>query len=72
MTEIHPLTTGQVARYCHVSRATILNWVRKRKLKAYATPGGHFRVLAADLLAFLEAHGMPVDAELRQSSRCDR
>ena len=72
MTEIHPLTTGQVARYCHVSRATILNWIKKSVLKAYATPGGHFRVLSADLLSFLEAHGMPVDAELRQSLQCGR
>ena len=67
MTEIHPLTTGQVARYCHVSRATILHWIKKGVLKAYRTPGSHFRVLAADLVSFLELHGMPVDAELRQS-----
>ena len=72
MTEIHPLTTGQVARYCHVSRATILDWIKSGKLKAYTTPGSHFRVLSADLLSFLEAHGMPVHADLRQPLQCGR
>jgi excisionase family DNA binding protein len=67
MTEFNPLTTGQVARYCRVSRGSILNWIRQGKLKAYATPGGHFRVLASDLLPFLDAHGMPVDEEIMQS-----
>jgi excisionase family DNA binding protein len=66
MTEPDPLTTGQVAKWCHVSRASVLNWIRNGKLKAYSTPGGHFRILASDLLPFLEAHGMPVDEELRQ------
>ena len=64
MASVKPLTTGQVATYCHVSQATILNWIKKGELKAYATPGGHFRILAAELLLFLEAYGMPVDPEI--------
>jgi excisionase family DNA binding protein len=62
-----PLTTGEVAKYCHVSQATILNWINKGKLKAYVTPGGHHRILLPDLLALLEAYGMPLDPELRRS-----
>jgi excisionase family DNA binding protein len=64
-----PLTTGQAARYCHVSQATIINWIRRGKLKAYATPGGHHRILLPDFLSFLETYKMPVDSTLRASSR---
>ena len=69
MSEIETLTTGQAARYCHVSQATIVNWIRKGKLKAYATPGGHHRILLPDFLSFLESYGMPVDSTLTTSSR---
>lgn len=64
-----PLTTGQAARYCSVSQATIINWIRKGKLEAYATPGGHYRILLPDFLSFLEIYKMPVDPMLRASAR---
>jgi len=67
--ENKPLTTGQAARYCHVSQVTIINWIKEGKLKAYATPGGHHRILLPDFLSFLEAYGMPVDSTLKVSSR---
>jgi excisionase family DNA binding protein len=70
MAEIQTLTTGQAARYCHVSQATILNWIKKGKLEAYATPGGHYRILLPDFLSFLEMYKMPVDSELRVSRTC--
>jgi len=63
------LTTGQAARYCHVSQTTIINWIRKGKLKAYATPGGHHRILLPDFLSFMDAYRIPVDAALRESAR---
>ena len=69
MSETNPLSTGQAARYCHVSQATIINWIKQGKLNAYATPGGHYRILLPDFLSFLETYRMPVDATLRQSSR---
>lgn len=65
MTENRSLTTGQAARYCHVSQATILNWIKKGKLEAYATPGGHYRILLPDFISFLEAYRMPVDSALK-------
>jgi len=61
-----PLTTGQAAEYCHVSQATIVNWIRDRQLKAYTTPGGHRRIPRSELVSFLRAHGMPVDPALRR------
>ena len=41
-----PLGVGEAARVCRVTTRTINNWIRAGKLKAYATPGGHFRNLA--------------------------
>ncbi len=69
MSDATPITTGEAAKYCHVSQATVVNWIKKGKLKAYATPGGHHRILLPDLLAFLETYHMPVDASLRKSRR---
>jgi len=69
MSEIKLLTTGQAARYCHVSQATIVNWIKKGDLEAYATPGGHHRILLSDFLSFLETYSMPVDSTLATLSR---
>ena len=38
------LTTGQVARLCGVTPDTVLKWVKKGKLPASRTPGGHYRI----------------------------
>lgn len=65
MAEIRSLTTGQAARYCHVSQTTILNWIKKGKIEAYSTPGGHYRILLPDFISFLETYGMPVDSALK-------
>lgn len=56
-----PLTTGEIAQICQVSQATVLNWIRDRGLKAYATPGGHYRVLPSDLRSFAVQYHMPID-----------
>ena len=69
MQRIKPLTTGQAAEYCHVSQATIINWIKKGSLKAYTTPGGHHRILLPDFLAFLEKYSIPVDPSLEKSLR---
>ena len=67
MKKTKPLTTGQAAEYCHVSQATIINWIKKGSLKAYTTPGGHHRILLPDFLAFLEEYSIPVDPILEES-----
>ncbi|MBU0703961.1 MAG: helix-turn-helix domain-containing protein [Chloroflexi bacterium] len=69
MSEIEVLTTGEAAGHCHVSQATIVNWIRKGDLKAFVTPGGHRRILLSDFLSFLETYGMPVDSTLAALSR---
>lgn len=57
------LTTGEVARYCDVSTNAVKKWIRNGRLKAFRTPGGHFRVDSEDFKGFLERHQMPIYPE---------
>lgn len=57
------LTTGQMAEYCQVRPATVFNWIREGKLKAYSTPGGHYRVRLEDFRDFLERYDIPIDGD---------
>ena len=43
------LTTGQAAKLCAVSTDTVLKWIRKGRLKAFRTAGGHCRINRPDL-----------------------
>ncbi|MBL8014488.1 MAG: response regulator [Candidatus Omnitrophica bacterium] len=63
--EQRPLTTGQIAQYCHVSHRAVLKWVASGKLKAYRTPGKHSRVSVHDFLSFLRQYEMPIPHELQ-------
>ena len=58
------LTTSDVAEYCSVTRMGVSRWIRDGKLKAYRTPGGHFRILKSDFRVFLKCYGLPVDPAL--------
>jgi excisionase family DNA binding protein len=58
------LNTRDVARMYHVTSAAVLNWIRSGKLKAYTTPGGHYRVAREDLEAFSSAYSSPPEANL--------
>lgn len=60
-----PLTTGQIAQFCHVTHRAVLKWVASGKLKAYRTPGNHSRVSIEDFLSFLHQYSMPVPAEFQ-------
>jgi excisionase family DNA binding protein len=55
-----PLTTGEIAKYCHVTPVAVLKWIKAGKIQAYSTPGGHFRVLPEDFKVFLKEYVMPV------------
>lgn len=54
-----PLTTGEIATYCGVSRVGVLRWIKSGRLKAYRTPGGHFRITPQDFEAFLSETDFP-------------
>jgi two-component system OmpR family response regulator len=55
------LTANDVARYCGVTSVTVSRWIKGSKLRAYTTPGGHYRILKQDFREFLESNGLPVD-----------
>ena len=58
------LTTGDIMWYCHVSRSTVLKWIKSNKLNAYVHPNGQYRVTRDALLDFLNLYNMPIDKEL--------
>ncbi len=55
------LTTSEVAGYCQVTNDGVVKWIKAKKLRAYSTPGGHYRIRKSDFKEFLERFGMPVD-----------
>jgi len=54
-------TTSEVARYCAVTNDGVLKWIKSGKLRAFSTPGGHYRISTDDFRAFLEKYDMPID-----------
>ncbi len=56
-----PLTTGQVAAYCHVSHVTVLKWIKEGRLQAYTIPSGHYRIQKKAFHEFLVKHKMPIE-----------
>jgi excisionase family DNA binding protein len=63
------LTSSEVGQLLQVNASSVKNWVNEGLLTAYRTPGGHRRIRAADLVAFLDSHKMPVPLELEHVSR---
>jgi excisionase family DNA binding protein len=57
-------STFAVAEMLGVDPGSVVNWIDGGLLKAFRTPGGHRRVSAVDLQAFLVRHKMPVPPEL--------
>jgi excisionase family DNA binding protein len=65
------LTTGEVAKLCHVTIRTVIKWFEKGHLKGYKIPGSRDRRFArADVLQFMKEHGIPLtDRDLEPSSK---
>jgi len=57
------LTTGQAAKFCGVTPDAVLKWIRKGKLPASRTAGGHFRISRSNLDAFGYVKHDPTDAD---------
>jgi excisionase family DNA binding protein len=65
---IQPIyTTFQISHFCSVDITTVMSWIDEGKLPAYKTPGGHRRVLQANLLEFLHKYNMPIPTELTKA-----
>jgi len=58
------LTSAEVARLLQVDATSIINWSKKGYLRYYRTPGGHRRIKAGDVVAFVRSRNMPVPTEL--------
>jgi len=61
------LSTGDMARYCQVTPATIVNWIRAGKLEVYTTPGGQYRMELGKFVDFLNENGFPLPEELQET-----
>ncbi len=55
-----PLTTGDIARYCHTTIMQVNRWIKNGDLKAFRNPGGQSRITRQEFRSFLERNGMPV------------
>jgi len=63
------LTTGEVARICHVAPRTVSKWFDSGKLRGYRIPGSRDRrIPLRQLVQFMRAYGMPLD-ELEGGTR---
>jgi two-component system, OmpR family, response regulator len=63
VTHKKPLSVGQVAAVCRVSKKTVLNWIYDGALKAFTTYGGHYRIWPVNLKKFLDTAGMDIPFE---------
>lgn len=54
----------EVANICGVVNQTAINWIKNGYLEAFSTPGGQYRVYAADLLKFLKTRNMKIPDEI--------
>ncbi len=62
-------TTFEAADICNANITSIKNWIDQGKLKAFRTPGGHYRIEQKVLNAFLTRHGMPNPFAEREQKR---
>ncbi len=62
-------TTDQVAKFCNVSRGSVVRWIHEGKLKAAVTMGGHHRIFDNDIIELLESLGFPVPAAISQAQK---
>lgn len=53
-------STIEAAKYCRVTRFTIINWIEKGLIQAQKTAGGHRRILFCDLVKFMHEYKMDV------------
>jgi excisionase family DNA binding protein len=49
------MTTSELARLCGVSRFTIINWIKRGRIKAIRTVGGHYRIAVSEALSLLRS-----------------
>lgn len=64
------LTLPQASKICAVSRWTLRDFVTSGQLKAFKTPGGHYRIYKSDLESFIrERNAFSVTKKVPQKKR---
>jgi len=66
------LTTGKAAQLCSVKPDTVLKWIKKGRLPASRTAGGHYRVEERALTSLLSEPDQPGNEHNTSSSLCSR
>ena len=70
--EIKPetlLTSYQAGSILQVNPSSVNKWVKDGRIPAFRTPGGHRRIRASDLVAFLNRHQMPIPGVLTNAAQ---
>lgn len=63
------LTSSEVGDLLQVNASSVKKWVDDGLLVAFRTPGGHRRIRIPDLVAFMDAHDMPIPRDLHEAAR---
>ncbi len=62
------LSTGEVARICHVSPRTVQKWFDKKLINGYKIPGSRDRRIPRnELIRFMEENNMPIPESLKNT-----
>jgi excisionase family DNA binding protein len=61
------IKTDYVCKIFNVTHVTIIDWIKKGKLRAFMTGGGHYRVMREDLIKFIKEKGRPIPDDLKAS-----
>lgn len=59
-----PYTTGEVADLSHVTINAVKKWINAGKLKAFRTPGGHYRINRDDFKDFVSEFRLQIKDEI--------
>lgn len=63
------LTSYQVGGLLQVNPSSVNKWIKDGRIEAFRTPGGHRRIRASDLVAFLTEHSMPIPQDLVEAGK---
>ena len=63
------LTSYQVGSLLQVNPSSVNKWIKDGRIPAFRTPGGHRRIRASDLVAFLNQHSMPIPQQLVEAGK---
>lgn len=54
------ITTKDISEHFQVSKSTVIEWVKSKKLVGYELPSGHLRFTLDEVNKFAKKYGMPL------------